>query len=71
MEPVWAVLDKASHNQIKEFRNSKEANHIRSILKERGYEGALDKFLSYGKSVEREFETDLTKLSKAHSLSKR
>jgi len=73
MEPVWAVLDTATPEQIKEFMNSKQANHIRSILKERGDEGSLGKFLSYGKSVDGELETDLTevKLSKAHSLSKR
>ncbi|WP_264374245.1 hypothetical protein [Wolbachia endosymbiont (group A) of Sphecodes ephippius] len=76
MEPVWAVLDKASPDQIKEFMNYKQANHIRSILKERGDEGSLDKFLSYGKSVVRELEslsTDLTevKLNKVHGLGKR
>ncbi|WP_353279099.1 hypothetical protein [Wolbachia endosymbiont (group A) of Cydia amplana] len=65
MEPVWAVLDKANPDQVKEFMNTKQADHIRSILKERGDEGSLDKFLSYGKSVDRELEnlsTDLTEV---------
>ncbi|GFQ75288.1 uncharacterized protein TNCT_479091 [Trichonephila clavata] len=51
MEPVWAVLDKAIPEQIKEFMNSKQADHIRSTLKEKGDEGSLDKFLSYGRHI--------------------
>lgn len=66
VEPVWAVLNKANPNQIKEFMSSRHANHICSILKERGDEDSLNKFLSYGKSTTEEF-TSLTevKLSKA------
>ncbi len=66
VEPAWAVLNKASPNQIKEFMSSRHANHICSILKERGDEASLSKFLSYGKSTTEEF-TSLTevKLSKA------
>ncbi len=66
VEPAWAVLNKANPNQIKEFMSSRHANHICSILKERGDEDSLNKFLSYGKSTTEEF-TSLTevKLSKA------
>ncbi|WP_264723279.1 MULTISPECIES: hypothetical protein [unclassified Wolbachia] len=77
MEPVWAVLDKAGSDQIKEFMDSRHANHICSILKGRGDEDSLNKFLSYGKPIVEELDrgdlsTDLTKvkLSKAMGLSK-
>ncbi|WP_147269177.1 hypothetical protein [Wolbachia endosymbiont of Cylisticus convexus] len=73
MKPVWAILNEASPNQIKEFMDSRHANHICSVLKERGDKDSLDKFLSYGKSVVEEpdrgdLSTDLTKvkLSKVH-----
>lgn len=72
-EPVWAILNKASPDQTKEFMNSRQANDICSVLKERGDKDSLDKFLSYGKSVVEEpdrgdLSTDLTKvkLSKVH-----
>lgn len=73
MEPVWAVLDKASPDQIKEFMSSKQADYIRSVLKERGDKDSLDKFLSYSKSVVGKFDgsnIDLTevKLSRAYNL---
>ncbi|MFP3024699.1 MAG: hypothetical protein ACEY3K_18190 [Wolbachia sp.] len=50
MESVWAVLDKASSNQIKEFMASKEANYMRSVLEQKDA-GSLNKFLAYGKSA--------------------
>lgn len=73
MEPVWAVLDKASPDQIKEFMSSKQAGYMHSVLKDRGDKDSLDKFLSYSKSVVGRFDgsnTDLTevKLSKAYNL---
>ncbi|GFQ75292.1 uncharacterized protein TNCT_479111 [Trichonephila clavata] len=69
MEPVWAILDKASPDQIKGFMDSKEGSHVRSILKERGDQGSLNKFISY---VAKDLSTDLTevKLSKTVGLSK-
>ncbi|OAM03092.1 MAG: hypothetical protein TV42_05560 [Wolbachia endosymbiont of Dactylopius coccus] len=71
MEPVWAILNEASPNQVKEFMDSRHANHICSVLKERGNKDALDKFLSYGVE-ELGLSTDLTniKLSKAVGLNK-
>ncbi|WP_353285270.1 hypothetical protein [Wolbachia endosymbiont (group A) of Beris morrisii] len=52
MEPVWAMLDKASSRQIKEFMSSEKANDIRSIL-EQGDNESLSKFLAYGKSADK------------------
>lgn len=52
MEPVWAILDKASSRQIKEFMSSEKANDIRSIL-EQGDNESLSKFLAYGKSADK------------------
>ncbi|WP_419214799.1 hypothetical protein [Wolbachia endosymbiont of Rhagoletis cingulata] len=52
MEPVWAMLDKASSRQIKEFMSSEKANDIRSILEQRDNE-SLSKFLAYGKSADK------------------
>ncbi len=65
MVPVWAILDKANHSQIKEFMDSRQAEYIRSVLEKRDTD-SLNKFLAYGKSTDGEF-TSLTevKLSKA------
>ncbi|WP_425383715.1 hypothetical protein [Wolbachia endosymbiont (group A) of Microdon myrmicae] len=65
MEPVWAVLNKANSDQIKEFMGSKQAGYIRSMLEKRDTD-LLNKFLAYGKSTAEEF-TSLTEvnLSKA------
>lgn len=65
MEPVWAILDKANCDQIKEFMDSRQAEYIRSVLEKRDID-SLNKFLSYGKSRSEEL-TSLTevKLSKA------
>ncbi|MCJ7454497.1 MAG: hypothetical protein MUP48_03465 [Wolbachia endosymbiont of Homalodisca vitripennis] len=65
MVPVWAILDKANSDQIKEFMDSRQAEYIRSILEKRDID-SLNKFLSYGKSTAEEL-TSLTevKLSKA------
>ncbi|WP_353278996.1 hypothetical protein [Wolbachia endosymbiont (group B) of Longitarsus flavicornis] len=65
MEPVWAILDKANPDQIKEFMDSRQAEYIRSVLEKRDID-SLNKFLSYGKSTAEEL-TSLTevKLSKA------
>lgn len=65
MEPVWALLNKANSDQIKEFMDSRQAKHIRSVLEKRDID-SLNKFLSYGKSTAEEL-TSLTevKLSKA------
>ncbi|WP_265024164.1 hypothetical protein [Wolbachia endosymbiont (group A) of Epagoge grotiana] len=65
VEPVWAVLSKANSDQIKEFMDSRQAEHIRSVLEKRDVD-SLNKFLSYGKSTVEEC-TSLTevKLSKA------
>ncbi|WP_264376371.1 MULTISPECIES: hypothetical protein [unclassified Wolbachia] len=65
MEPVWAILDKANSDQIKEFMDSRQAEYIRSVLEQRDID-SLNKFLSYGKSTAEGF-TSLTevKLSKA------
>ncbi len=65
MEPVWAGLNKANSDQIKEFMDSRQAEHIRSVLEKRDID-SLNKFSSYGKSTAEEL-TSLTevKLSKA------
>ncbi|WP_425383802.1 hypothetical protein [Wolbachia endosymbiont (group A) of Scoparia ambigualis] len=65
MEPVWALLDKANSDQVKEFMCSKQAGYIRSILEKRDAD-SLNKFLAYRKSTDEEF-TSLTEveLSKA------
>ncbi len=65
MVPVWAILDKANSDQIKEFMDSRQAEYIRSVLEKRDID-SLNKFLSYGKSTAEEL-TSLTevKLSKA------
>ncbi len=65
MEPVWAILDKANSDQIKEFMDSRQAEYIRSVLEKRDID-SLNKFSSYGKSTAEEL-TSLTevKLSKA------
>ncbi|WCR59754.1 MAG: hypothetical protein PG978_001202 [Wolbachia endosymbiont of Ctenocephalides felis wCfeF] len=65
MEPIWAILDKANPDQIKEFMDSRQAEYIRSVLEKRDID-SLNKFLSYGKSTAEEL-TSLTevKLSKA------
>ncbi|WP_353286048.1 hypothetical protein [Wolbachia endosymbiont (group A) of Philanthus triangulum] len=65
MEPVWALLNKANSDQIKEFMCSKQAGYIRSILEKRDAD-SLNKFLAYRKSTDEEF-TSLTEveLSKA------
>ncbi|MFP3019896.1 MAG: hypothetical protein ACEY3F_00805 [Wolbachia sp.] len=65
MVPVWAILDKANPDQIKEFMDSRQAGYIRSVLEKRDID-SLNKFLAYGKSTVEEF-TSLTevKLSKA------
>ncbi|WP_264328501.1 MULTISPECIES: hypothetical protein [unclassified Wolbachia] len=65
MAPVWAILDKANSDQIKEFMDSRQAGYIRSVLEKRDID-SLNKFLSYGKSTAKEL-TSLTevKLSKA------
>ncbi|QGT16279.1 hypothetical protein E0495_03300 [Wolbachia pipientis] len=52
MEPVWEILDKANPNQIKEFMDSKK-DHIRSILLAKGDSNSLNRFLAYGKSVDK------------------
>ncbi|WP_265026761.1 MULTISPECIES: hypothetical protein [unclassified Wolbachia] len=49
MEPVWAILDKANSDQIKEFMDSRQAEYIRSVLEKRDI-NSLNKFLAYGKS---------------------
>ncbi|BET30837.1 MAG: hypothetical protein ABS251_04335 [Wolbachia endosymbiont of Ephestia elutella] len=65
MEPVWALLNKANSDQVKEFMCSKQAGYIRSILEKRDAD-SLNKFLAYRKSTDEEF-TSLTEveLSKA------
>ncbi|WP_264705178.1 hypothetical protein [Wolbachia endosymbiont (group A) of Gymnosoma rotundatum] len=65
MEPIWAILDRANPDQIKEFMDSRQAEYIRSVLEKRDID-SLNKFLSYGKSTAEEL-TSLTevKLSKA------
>ncbi|MBR9984196.1 MAG: hypothetical protein MUP48_03570 [Wolbachia endosymbiont of Homalodisca vitripennis] len=65
MVPVWAILDKANPDQIKEFMDSRQAEYIRSVLEKRDVD-SLNKFLSYGKSITEGFAS-LTevKLSKA------
>lgn len=73
MEPVWAVLDKASPEQTKEFMDSSHANHIRSVLKKRGDKSSLDKFLSYSKPVaeesnEKDLSTDVSELKLSGSM---
>lgn len=67
MEPVWAVLDKASPGQIKEFMSSKQANYICSVLEERGDQDSLNKFLSYDKSIVGELENSSTSLGEVSS----
>ncbi|MFP3021727.1 MAG: hypothetical protein ACEY3K_01875 [Wolbachia sp.] len=54
MAPVWAILDKANSDQIKEFMDSRQAEYIRSMLEKRDVD-SLNKFLSYGKSTTEEF----------------
>ncbi|WP_425386494.1 hypothetical protein [Wolbachia endosymbiont (group A) of Barypeithes pellucidus] len=49
MAPVWAILDKANSDQIKEFMDSRQAEYIRSVLEKRDID-SLNKFLSYGNS---------------------
>ena len=51
MEPVWAILDKANTNQIKEFMDSKK-HHISGILATRGDSDLLSKFSAHGKSAD-------------------
>ncbi|NEV49279.1 hypothetical protein EUZ93_02030 [Wolbachia pipientis] len=65
MAPVWAILDKANSDQIKEFMDSRQAEYIRSVLEKRDID-SLNKFLSYGNSRS-EGPASLTevKLSKA------
>ncbi|WP_353285219.1 hypothetical protein [Wolbachia endosymbiont (group A) of Beris morrisii] len=65
MVPVWAILDKANPDQIKEFMDSRQAEYIRSVLEKRDTD-SLNKFLAYRKSAAEEF-TSLTEvnLSKA------
>ncbi|OAB79341.1 hypothetical protein WSTR_05295 [Wolbachia endosymbiont of Laodelphax striatellus] len=53
MKPVWAILDKANSDQIKEFMSSEKANYIRSILEQRDNQ-SLNKFLAYGKFADEE-----------------
>ncbi|MDX5462577.1 MAG: hypothetical protein O7157_03420 [Wolbachia endosymbiont of Tetragnatha montana] len=66
MEPVWAILDKAGPDQIKEFMGSKQADHIRSLLKERGHQDSLNKFLLYGESIVEELENPIASLSEVN-----
>lgn len=47
MEPVWAILDKASRFEIVEFMESVDAESIEEILEEKGDLHSLNKFLSY------------------------
>ncbi|WP_341814067.1 hypothetical protein [Wolbachia endosymbiont (group A) of Nomada flava] len=65
MVPVWAILDKANPDQIKEFMDSRQAEYIRSVLEKRDVD-SLNKFSSYGKPRSEE-PASLTevKLSKA------
>lgn len=51
MEPVWAILDKANPDKIKEFMNCRRAGIIRSVLEEREDQDSLNKFLSYNSSA--------------------
>ncbi|MFP3015793.1 MAG: hypothetical protein ACEY3B_05875 [Wolbachia sp.] len=61
MEPVWKVLGKASSDQIKEFMGSRQADYIRSVLKERGNNESLVKFSRYDESIaEQENVPDLS-----------
>lgn len=53
MEPIWAILDKANPDQIKEFMDSRQAGCIRSVLEKRDTD-SLNKFLAYGKSTAEE-----------------
>lgn len=55
MEPVWAILNKANSDQIKEFMSSEKANYIYSILEQRDNQ-SLNKFLGYGKSADKELD---------------
>ncbi|WP_353286495.1 hypothetical protein [Wolbachia endosymbiont (group A) of Crataerina pallida] len=57
MAPVWGMLDKANSRQIKEFMSSEKANYIRSIL-EQGDHDLLNRFLAYGKSIEKNLDQD-------------
>ncbi|WP_265044165.1 hypothetical protein [Wolbachia endosymbiont (group A) of Epagoge grotiana] len=54
MVPVWAILDKANPDQIKEFMDSRQAEYIRSVLEKRDID-SLNKFLSYAKFINEEF----------------
>lgn len=47
MEPVWAVLDKASRFEIVEFMDCEHGEYIEEILEEKGDLHSLNKFLSY------------------------
>lgn len=47
MEPVWAVLDKASRFEIAEFIDCEHGEYIKEILEEKGDLLSLTKFLSY------------------------
>lgn len=55
MEPVWAMLDKASSDQIREFMSSEKANYICSILEQRDNK-SLNKFLAYDKFADKELD---------------
>ncbi|XGA08444.1 MAG: hypothetical protein U0X86_000680 [Wolbachia endosymbiont of Xenopsylla cheopis] len=69
MEPVWAILDKANSDQVKEFMDSRQAEYIQSVLEKRDA-GSLNKFLAYGKSSAEELDRSASltevKLSKAY-----
>ncbi|WP_265021567.1 hypothetical protein [Wolbachia endosymbiont (group A) of Icerya purchasi] len=56
MEPVWAILDRANSDQIKEFMDSRQAGYIRSMLEKRDTD-SLNKFLAYGKSTTEELNS--------------
>ncbi|GHM58179.1 MAG: hypothetical protein sL5_06120 [Candidatus Mesenet longicola] len=69
MEPVWAILDKANSDQVKEFMDSRQAEYIQSVLEKRDA-GSLNKFLSYSKPTAEELDRSASltevKLSKAY-----
>ncbi|QJT94994.1 hypothetical protein HGO53_06650 [Wolbachia endosymbiont of Diaphorina citri] len=58
MKPVWAMLDKANSRQIKEFMDSKK-DHISSILLGKGDSNSLNKFLGYGKFVDKGIDQEI------------
>lgn len=55
LEPVWAILNKANPDQVREFVGSRQGEYIRSVLEKRDTD-SLNKFLAYGRSAAEEFD---------------